>query len=405
MHIEHFIANRYLIAKKVAGTSLITKVAIIGLILTVSSIITVLSVMNGFHEELRSRVLSSISHGYIASIGGFKDIASVQKIINAHPQVIASNQFIEQYGLISYGNNAEGISVRGIDTNEKQTTNIWQKFKGNKNLGSGDIIIGVGLATQLGATINDKVSIITPKLNTSLFGTTPSVKRFRVSGIFDGGVSEYDNNLAFISLTDAQALYKMHDIDGVRIKVRDIFSASTVINELSATLGDNYYGISWQEQKKNFFTALKLEKHLMMVILAIIIIVAVFNVVSMMVMLVKDKKYDIAILRTFGFSARQVKKVMWYLGLKIGLFAIGLGVILGLLLSYFISPIVDGIETLFQTQFFPDDVFYISSLPSQILVTDILLVVVTSFIFVMISSIYPAATAAKINISETLKEL
>jgi lipoprotein-releasing system permease protein len=403
MHIENFISTRYLVAKKTAGTSLITKVAIIGLILAVSSLITVLSVMNGFHQELRERVLNSISHGYIANIHNFVDTEYAQNIINSHPEVISSNIFIDKYALISYQNSAEGISVRGIEPKEQQVIDV---LKHTKSLQSGQIIIGAGLANSIRADIGDKITLLTPKLNTSIMGIRPQIKRFIVADIFDGGVSEYDNSLAFIGLGDARALYKMsNQIDGIRLKVKDMFTAKKIIDEISLQLGENYYGISWQEQKQNFFTALKLEKRLMTIVLSLIIAVAVFNVISMMIMLIKDKKYDIAILRTFGLNARQIKKMMFYLGLKIGLFAISAGIIFGLILSYFIADIVNFIEMLLQTKFFPTDVFYISSFPSQILLNDILLVAIISFILVILSSIYPATNAAKINISTTLKEL
>jgi lipoprotein-releasing system permease protein len=403
MHIENFISTRYLVAKKTAGTSLITKVAIIGLILAVSSLITVLSVMNGFHQELRERVLNSISHGYIANIHNFVDTEYAQNIINSHPEVISSNIFIDKYALISYQNSAEGISVRGIEPKEQQVIDV---LKHTKSLQSGQIIIGAGLANSIRADIGDKITLLTPKLNTSIMGIRPQIKRFIVADIFDGGVSEYDNSLAFIGLGDARALYKMsNQIDGIRLKVKDMFTAKKIIDEISLQLGENYYGISWQEQKQNFFTALKLEKRLMTIVLSLIIAVAVFNVISMMIMLIKDKKYDIAILRTFGLNARQIKKMMFYLGLKIGLFAISAGIIFGLILSYFIADIVNFIEMLLQTKFFPTDVFYISSFPSQILLNDILFVAIISFILVILSSIYPATNAAKINISTTLKEL
>jgi lipoprotein-releasing system permease protein len=403
MHIENFISTRYLVAKKTAGTSLITKVAIIGLILAVSSLITVLSVMNGFHQELRERVLNSISHGYIANIHNFVDTEYAQNIINSHPEVISSNIFIDKYALISYQNSAEGISVRGIEPKEQQVIDV---LKHTKSLQSGQIIIGAGLANSIRADIGDKITLLTPKLNTSIMGIRPQIKRLIVADIFDGGVSEYDNSLAFIGLGDARALYKMsNQIDGIRLKVKDMFTAKKIIDEISLQLGENYYGISWQEQKQNFFTALKLEKRLMTIVLSLIIAVAVFNVISMMIMLIKDKKYDIAILRTFGLNARQIKKMMFYLGLKIGLFAISAGIIFGLILSYFIADIVNFIEMLLQTKFFPTDVFYISSFPSQILLNDILLVAIISFILVILSSIYPATNAAKINISTTLKEL
>ncbi len=405
MRIEHFISNRYLLAKKQAGTSLITKVAILGLILAVCILITVLSVMNGFHKELRMRVLDSISHGYITSINTFEDAALAKQTIDAHPNVLRSNSFIERYGLISFGGNAEGILIRGINPDEQLTTHILDDLELTTALSADSIIIGKGLATSLFASVGDKITILTPKLNTSIFGTTPQIKRFTISAIFEGGVSEYDNNLAFINMTDAKALFKTSEIDGIRLQLTDMMQAEQVLRELSVQLGGNYYGVSWQTQKHNFFTALQLEKRMIAIVLSLIVAIAVFNVVSMMIMLIKDKKYDIAILRTFGFNKRQIQKTMFYLGVKIGIFAIMIGMILGLILSYFIADVMDAIETLFQTKFFPEDVFYISSFPSEIMLGDVLLVMSVSFVLVILSSIYPALVSSKANISTTLKEL
>jgi lipoprotein-releasing system permease protein len=408
MSIEFDISNQYLRSNRKKGfISFISGVSMVGLILGVMTLITVLSVMNGFHKELRDRVLSAISHSYISEHSGpLSDWQELQVKINQHPEVISSSPYIEKYALLNTTKGAQGISVRGIIPQlEKQTSILLDKIKfGSSQLTKSDILIGSGLSNQLGAQVGDKITLLTPELSSNIMGIQPRFKRFTVVGIFDAGINEYDNNLAFIQLSQAQILYSMKDqVSGIRLKVADLFQAKRITQEVTDKLGsDQYYGIDWTRQKANFIKALELEKQMIGVILSLIVAVAAFNIVSMMVMVVTDKTADIAILRTLGMTPKRIVKVFFYQGLTIGIIGITVGIILGILLSLNIETIVSGIEMILGFEFFPKEVFYINRFPSEIHLNDIINVAFGSFVLVILASIYPAKRAGKITIAKVL---
>ncbi len=408
MSIEFDISNQYLRSNRKKGfISFISGVSMVGLILGVMTLITVLSVMNGFHKELRDRVLSAISHSYISEHSGpLSDWQELQVKINQHPEVISSSPYIEKYALLNTTKGAQGISVRGIIPQlEKQTSILLDKIKfGSSQLTKSDILIGSGLSNQLSAQVGDKITLLTPELSSNIMGIQPRFKRFTVVGIFDAGINEYDNNLAFIQLSQAQILYSMKDqVSGIRLKVADLFQAKRITQEVTDKLGsDQYYGIDWTRQKANFIKALELEKQMIGVILSLIVAVAAFNIVSMMVMVVTDKTADIAILRTLGMTPKRIVKVFFYQGLTIGIIGITVGIILGILLSFNIETIVSGIEMILGFEFFPKEVFYINRFPSEIHLNDIINVAFGSFVLVILASIYPAKRAGKITIAKVL---
>ena len=408
MSIEFDISNQYLRSNRKKGfISFISGVSMVGLILGVMTLITVLSVMNGFHKELRDRVLSAISHSYISEHSGpLSDWQELQIKINQHPEVISSSPYIEKYALLNTTKGAQGISVRGIIPQlEKQTSILLDKIKfGSSQLTKSDILIGSGLSNQLSAQVGDKITLLTPELSSNIMGIQPRFKRFTVVGIFDAGINEYDNNLAFIQLSQAQILYSMKDqVSGIRLKVADLFQAKRITQEVTDKLGsDQYYGIDWTRQKANFIKALELEKQMIGVILSLIVAVAAFNIVSMMVMVVTDKTADIAILRTLGMTPKRIVKVFFYQGLTIGIIGITVGIILGILLSFNIETIVSGIEMILGFEFFPKEVFYINRFPSEIHLNDIINVAFGSFVLVILASIYPAKRAGKITIAKVL---
>lgn len=408
MGIEFKISNQYLRSNRKKGfVSFISGVSIAGLVLGVMTLITVLSVMNGFHKELRDRVLSTISHSYIT---GYSDTVenwqTLQTKINQHPHVLNTSPYIQKYALINTAFGSQGISIRGIvPALEKKTSAVLDKIKsGNATLSKSSVLIGVGLANKLGVVVGDKATLITPQLSVNILGMQPKFKRFIVSGIFDAGIAEYDNSLAFIQLHQTQLLYAMKGkISGIRLKVDDLFNAKKITNEVVNNLdSQQYYGVDWTQQKANFLQALTLEKQMIGVILSLIIAVAAFNVVSMMVMVVTDKKADIAILRTIGMTPKRIVKIFFYQGVTIGIIGIVVGVILGLLLALNIESVIGGIESILGFQFFPADVFYISRFPSEIHLNDVITVAIGAFILVVIASIYPAKRAEKLQISEVL---
>ena len=410
MSVEFHISNQYLRSNRKKGfVSFISGVSMVGLILAVMSLITVLSVMNGFHEELTNRVLNAISHSYITENDNtLENWEELREKINTHDQILASSPYVENFALITSKNASQGVSVRGIIINlEIKTSALLDEIKyGEIKLteDASSVLIGVGLATLLSAGIGDSVTLMAPSRN-SIGLLMPKLKTFTVTGIFNAGLNEYNNNLAFIHLNDAQELFSLdNQVSGIRLKVDNLFEANKITNDVVEKLGsDLYYGVDWMQQKRNFIRALNLEKQMIAVVLSLIIAVAAFNIVSMMVMVVTDKKSDIAILRTIGMTPKRIVKIFFYQGLSIGLIGIVVGTVLGLLLALNIESVISGIETILGFQFFPKDVFYINRFPSVIQLNDVLSVVIGAIVLAVIAAIYPARRAGKINISEVLR--
>ena len=372
------------------------------------SLITVLSVMNGFHEEITNRVLNTISHSYITeSDDTLEDWEELRKKINSQEHIVASSPYVEDFALMTSKNASQGVSVRGILVDlESTTSSLLNDIKyGDLSLNEDDssILIGVGLATLMGTGIGDQLTLIAPTRN-SLGLLVPISTTFTVGGIFNAGLNEYNNGLAFIHLYDAQDLFTLgNEVTGIRLKVDDLFKANIITQEIVKSLGDGFYGVDWMQQKQNFMRALNLEKQMIAIILSLIIAVAAFNIVSMMVMVVTDKKTDIAILRTLGMTPKRIVRIFFYQGLSIGFIGILVGTVLGLLLALNIESVISGIETIIGFQFFPKDVFYINRFPSKILMSDVASIMIGAFILVIIAAIYPARRAGKVNISEVLR--
>jgi len=408
MGIEFIVSTKYLRSNQKKGfVSFISGVSMAGLVLGVMTLITVLSVMNGFHKELRDRILGAISHSYITEFGEtLYDWEKVRSSINGHPEVIGSSPYIQKYGLLNSQNKSFGISVRGIHPDyEKNTSTIINNanvddLKDDKY----GMLIGSGLAIRLGVSVGDYVTLLTPANSTDSNIMQPKFNRFVISSIFEAGINEYDNSLALIHINQAQKSFSMgSQITGIHLKLDDLFSAKRITNEVVHSLGaDRYYGVDWTVQKSNFIKALNLEKQMIAIVLSLIIAVAAFNIVSMMIMVVTDKKSDIAILRTIGMTPNRIVKIFFYQGLSIGISGILLGVILGVILALNIEPLVSGIESVLGFQFFPKDVFYIDRFPSELQLKDILLVVLGAITLVIVASIYPAIRAGKVNIAKVL---
>ena len=409
MSVEFHISNQYLRSNRKKGfVSFISGVSMVGLILAVMSLITVMSVMNGFHEELTNRILNTISHSYITgSEDTLENWDDLQLQINSNERVIASSPYVEDFALMTSKNGSQGISVRGILIDQESSTSaLLDDIKyGSLSLEDDQfsVLIGVGLATLMGTGVGDQITLIAPARN-ALGILVPQSQTFEVSGIFNAGLNDYNNGLAFIHLYDAQDLFTLgNKISGIRLKVDDLFDANEITNDVVTSLGKGFYGVDWMQQQKHFIRALNLEKQMIAIILSLIIAVAAFNIVSMMVMVVTDKKSDIAILRTLGMTPKRIVKIFYYQGVSIGLIGISLGTILGLLLAVNIESVISGIESIIGFQFFPKDVFYINRFPSKILPSDVISIILGSFILVIIAAIYPARRAGKVNISEVLR--
>ncbi len=409
MSVEFNISNQYLRSNRKKGfVSFISGVSMVGLILAVMSLITVLSVMNGFHEELTNRILKTISHSYITGPDDtLENWDELQNEINSQERIIASSPYVEDFALMTSKNNSQGVSVRGILIDQEPSTSaLLDDIKyGSLNLSEDDssALIGVGLATLMGVGVSDQITLIAPARN-ALGILVPQSQSFLVGGIFNAGLNEYNNGLVFIHLYDAQDLFTLgNKISGIRLKVDNLFDADTITRNVIDSLGDGYYGLDWMQQQRHFIRALNLEKQMIAIILSLIIAVAAFNIVSMMVMVVTDKKSDIAILRTLGMTPKRIVKIFYYQGVSIGLIGISFGTILGLLLAANIESVISGIESIIGFQFFPKDVFYINRFPSKIIPSDVISIILGSLFLVIIAAIYPAKRAGRINISEVLR--
>ena len=409
MSVEFNISYQYLRSNRKKGfVSFISGVSMVGLILAVMSLITVLSVMNGFHEELTNRILKTISHSYITGPDDtLENWDELQNKINSQERIIASSPYVEDFALMTSKNNSQGVSVRGILIDQEPSTSaLLDDIKyGSLNLSEDDssALIGVGLATLMGVGVGDQITLIAPARN-ALGILVPQSQSFLVGGIFNAGLNEYNNGLVFIHLFDAQDLFTLgNKISGIRLKVDNLFDADTITRNVIDSLGDGYYGLDWMQQQRHFIRALNLEKQMITIILSLIIAVAAFNIVSMMVMVVTDKKSDIAILRTLGMTPKRIVKIFYYQGVSIGLIGISFGTILGLLLAANIESVISGIESIIGFQFFPKDVFYINRFPSKILPSDVISIILGSLFLVIIAAIYPAKRAGRINISEVLR--
>lgn len=382
-----------------------------GITLGMTALITVMSVMNGFQKEVRTRILGVASHVQIGNLHG--NLSHWQQIADEaskHPAVEAAAPYVSAQGMLSHNQVVQGVIVRGIlPTMEDKVANFSNAMVSGKldNLVPGEfgIVIGMELARMLGTFVGDKIVLISPQGQVTPAGILPRLKQFTVVGIFEVGHFEYDSGLVLIHMFDAQKLYRMEndDVSGVRLKLTDLFLAPKVVQELPAMLTIDSYISDWTKQHANYFRAIQIEKRMLSLILALIIAVAAFNIVSTLVMAVTDKESDIAILRTLGASPRSIMKIFIVQGTFIGVFGTILGVTGGMLLAYNVSEVVAFIESLFNVQFLSREIYYISKIPTDPQMADITSVAVTSFVLSLLATIYPSYRASKVNPAEALR--
>lgn len=406
-----FIGLRYTRAKRRTHfISFITLTSILGITLGVTALITVLSVMNGFEAELRERILGMTSHASVTGIGGtLNDWPALEKAIQGYPHIEGAAPFVEGQVMLNAGRRVSGTLLRGVLPNyEPKVSQVAQNLIAGdlQRLQSGEygIILGSELAGYLGLAPGDRVTVITPQITSTPAGILPRLRRFTVVGLFEVGMYEYDRNLALIHLSDAARLFRMDDaVSGLRLKLDDVFYAPKIARELSQRLEGFYRITDWTQAHSNFFQAIKTEKRVMFIILLLIVAVAAFNIVSTLVMVVTDKRADIAILRTQGLSPRGIMGIFMVLGSVIGVVGTALGVLGGILLALNVETIVPAIERLFGVQFLAADVYYISELPSQLKWTDVYKIAGMAFVLALLATLYPAWQASRINPAEELR--
>jgi lipoprotein-releasing system permease protein len=407
---EIFIGLRYTRAKRRNNfISFISLISMLGIAVGVTALITVLSVMNGFELELRSRILSMAAHASVTSPSGIEGWQQIADIALTNADVLGAAPFVKGETMLAHGSRVSGAVLQGIlPAREPEVADVGQHMKagGLTDLKPGQfgIILGHELAWSLGLDVGDKVTVVSPQGTITPAGTLPRLRRFTVVGIFEVGMYEYDRGLALVHLEDAAKLFQLGDrVSGVRLKLDDMFEARRVSSELARRLPVDYRITDWTQQHANFFRAIKTEKAVMFVILTLIVAVAAFNIVSTLVMVVTDKRADIAILRTLGATPASVMGVFIVQGAVIGLFGTLLGAVGGVALALNVETIVPAIERLFHVQFLSPDVYYISKLPSELDWPDVWRISMLAFLLSLLATLYPAWRASRTQPAEALR--
>jgi lipoprotein-releasing system permease protein len=408
---ELFIGLRYTRAKRRNHfISFISLTSMLGIALGVAALITVLSVMNGFQNELRTRILGVASHVEITGPGDMlSDWQAVAKVAAADPHVAGTAPYVNAQGMLTYDGAVRGAIIRGILPEREEQVAAFASHMKSGSLtalkpGEFGIVLGAELARALAVIVGDKVTLIAPQGQVTPAGIVPRLKQFRVVGIFEIGMFEYDSGLALIQLEDAQRLYRMQDqVSGVRLKLHDLYQAPQVAADLLPMLGADAYVTDWTRSHVNFFRAVQMEKNVMFIILLLIVAVAAFNIVSTLVMAVTDKQPDIAILRTLGAAPSGIMAVFIVQGALIGVIGTLIGVGGGVLLALNIHVVVPFIERLFHVHFLAKDVYYISELPSQLEWRDVITIAAVSFVLSLLATLYPSWRASRVNPAEALR--
>ena len=423
MSYEFFVSLRYLRAKrKQVFVSVITFISVAGIFLGVAALIIVLAVMNGFETDLRNKILGINSHIVLMEYNGtMKQYPQVIKNIEDVPGVVASTPFIYSQAMVKSGNSASGVVLRGLLVESAfQVITLGKMKEGKMDFLQADrrpaeqidpglvnlpgIIVGKELAKNLGIFLYEPISIVSPTGMVTPMGMIPRMKRFLVVGIFDSGFYEYDSTLTFVSLKDCQEFLNMGDlVTGVEIRVNDIYKADVIAKTIERKLGFPYWARNWMEMNKNLFAALRLEKRVMFIILSLIVLVAAFNIITTLIMVVMEKNKDIAILKSMGATAKSIMKIFILQGVIIGVIGTLLGALGGITVALNLSKISLFVENLLGVKILPGDVYYLSELPSRINYGDVSIIIVGSLAICFLSTIYPSWRASKLDPAEALR--
>jgi len=425
MPYELFISKRYLSAKrKQVFVSVITFISIFGIFLGVAALIIVLAVMNGFEEDLRTKILGIKSHIELTTdmTGPMKDYQKVREKIADVEGVVASTPFIYSQAMIRSSNGVTGVIIRALDTQSAfKVINLGKVKEGNieylnkiphelslnyksNGVPPDGIVIGKEMAKTLGVFLYDTITIISPVSISTPMGMVPRMKKFVVVGIFESGFYEYDSTLAYLSLQSCQDFLQMgNTVTGIDIKVDDIYKADGIARKIQSKLGFPFWTQNWMQMNKNLFSALKLEKHVMFIILSLIVLVAAFNIISALIMIVMEKNKDIAILKSMGATSRSIMKIFIFQGLIIGVIGTALGCVTGLAVALNLQKVSIFVEKIFRFKILPGDVYYLSELPSKVNYGDIVIIVVGTLFICFLSTIYPSLRASRTDPAEALR--
>ncbi|NRA21234.1 MAG: lipoprotein-releasing ABC transporter permease subunit [Oceanospirillaceae bacterium] len=404
-----YVGLRYTAAKRNNNfISFISLVSMLGLMLGVAALIVVLSVMNGFDRELRERILGMVPHatitGYDANIQNWQQVAEK---IALDKRVIASAPFIKSQGMLTYAGRVRPAFVQGIDPQAESKVSIvtqhinsgsWQRLEAGKF----NIILGDLLANYLGLRLGDKVTLILPEASVNIAGVTPRLKRFTLVGTFSVG-AELDGSLGYIHISDAARFRRIQGVEGIRLTFEDLFEAPIAVRDIALKLQGIFQISDWTRTQGNLFRAIQMEKRMVGLLLFLIVFVAAFNIVSTLVMVVTDKKADIAILRTLGASQGLIMRIFMVQGIVIGSFGTFLGTLLGVVLALTISDLVGFFERILGIQILSPDVYFISDLPSQLIWGDVWVIVSVALAISFFATLYPAYKASRTQPAEALR--
>jgi lipoprotein-releasing system permease protein len=422
MPYELFIGLRYLKAKRKATfISIITVISTAGVALGVMALIIVLAVMTGFEEDLKEKILGTNAHIVVLkSNGGIADYAGLLEKLKGVEGVVAATPFIYNQVMLSTGKNVSGVVLRGVETKtDTQVTNLSKAMIEGKlaeldkpvpsPLAGSDpakpgVIIGKELAKHLNLYLGDTVSVISPLGHITPLGMIPKMKQFRVAGIFNTGMFEYDSTLAYVALGEAQSFLGMDDtVTGIQLKVADVYKTGEIARKINRELGFPYYARDWMQMNKNILFALKTEKMVMFIILTLIVLVAAFGIASTLFMVVMEKTKDIAILKSMGATGGSIMRIFVLEGLIIGVIGTVIGVLGGLLVALNLEPIVGFIQRLTGFELFSKDVYYLDRFPSLVIPGDVLLISITAVLISFVATLYPSWQASRMAPAEALR--
>jgi lipoprotein-releasing system permease protein len=407
-----FIGTRYTRAKRRNHfVSFISLTSMIGLALGVVVMIVVLSVMNGFDHEMRTRVLGMVPHATIESGEAIDDWQSLAAKVKQNPQVVAIAPFIQMQGLLTNNGKVSKVLLNAIDPAQERQVSIIDNFMQQGKLddlspGSFGIVIGDKAAAKLGAGIGDKLIFVTPEVTVTPAGMFPRMKRFTVVGIFHVGAGELDGYLGITNLQDLARLHrwKPDQVQGLRLKFDDLFQAPRAAWNIAQQLGeDHFYARDWTRTHGNLYQAIRMEKAMIGLLLLLIVAVAAFNIISTLVMVVNDKKGDIAILRTLGSTPGQIMAIFMVQGTVIGVVGTLIGAVVGIFAALNVSAAISALEGLIGHKFLNADVYFIDYLPSQLMAEDVLMVCAAALVLSFLSSLYPSWRAARTQPAEALR--
>ncbi|WP_404436945.1 lipoprotein-releasing ABC transporter permease subunit [Stutzerimonas chloritidismutans] len=406
-----FIGSRYTRAKRRNHfISFISLTSMIGLSLGVLAMIMVLSVMNGFQREMSDRILGMVPHAVIAGDGQpVENWQLLAEQLRAHPGVLGTAPITQLEGMLSFKGSMQPIEVKGIDPQaEGQVSILGEKMIAGTlddlKPGESGVILGLMTARRFGLKLGDKLTLIVPELSDAPGGVTPQLQRLNVVGVFKVG-AELDGSLAMIHRADAARMlrWEPHQVEGVRVRLADLYRAPEVAAELVGSLGEGYRGEDWSLTQGSLFSAMKMEKTMIGLLLMLIVAVAAFNIIATLIMVVADKRADIAILRTLGATPREIMAIFMVQGSIIGLTGTLIGTVLGVLGALNVSALVAWLEKVSGQHIFSSDVYFISTLPSELRLEDVLLVVLAALTLSFLATVYPAWRAAQTQPAEALR--